>query len=237
MDGIQNIKRILFLDIETISCASSYAELDPRLKPLWEKKAGFLDPLSDKADLFFQKAGIYAEFGKIINISIGSFFHQEESLCFKTKSFSGVDEKTLLQEFILLIKKFDPRRLTLCAHNGKEFDFPYLCRRMLINGLEIPEVLRILGKKPWEIHHLDTMELWKFGDKKNFTSLDLLAALFNIPSSKDNFDGSKVNECFYREKNLKKIIQYCEKDVIVTAQLYLRFKNLPLISEKNIFIT
>jgi hypothetical protein len=233
----KNIKNVLFLDIETISCAPSFDELDDRLKPLWERKAMFIDKEQDKESLFFEKAGIYAEFGKIINISIGSFFqNQQRDLCFKVKSFSGDDEKSLLKEFRDLLIRFDQKKLRLCAHNGKEFDFPYICRRMLINSIEIPEVLRISGKKPWEINHIDTLELWKFGDKKNYTSLDLLAALFNIPSSKNGFDGSMVNDCFYNQKDLSKIVKYCEKDVILTAQLFLKFKGLPIIPENNIFI-
>jgi 3'-5' exonuclease len=235
---IKNIKNILFLDIETISATKSFDELDDRLKPLWERKAQFINKEQDKESLYFEKAGIYAEFGKIINISIGSFFQNPSNeLSFKVKSFHNTDEAVLLRDFANLIERFDQKRLKLCAHNGKEFDFPYLCRRMLVNSVEIPEVLRISGKKPWEINHLDTLELWKFGDKKNYTSLDLLAALFKIPSSKNGFDGSMVNDCFYNQKDLEKIVKYCEKDVILTAQLFLKFKNLPLISDSNIFIS
>jgi 3'-5' exonuclease len=238
MDTYNKGKNILFLDIETISCTPSFDELDERLQHFWERKAQFINKDEDKKKLFFEKAGIYAEFGKIVNISIGSFFQNPDNdLCFKVKSFSNINESNLLTEFTALIKKFDQRKLILCAHNGKEFDFPYICRRLLINKLEIPEVLRISGKKPWEVHHIDTLELWKFGDKKNYTSLDLLAALFNIPSSKINFDGSMVNDCYYHEKNMEKIQKYCERDVIVTAQVFLSFKNLPILIENNIFIS
>lgn len=233
-----NIKRILFLDIETISCCSSFHSLDERLKPLWEKKARYLDKEADCAELFFEKAAIFAEFGKVLTISIGSFFQNaSQELCFKVKSFYGDNEKEVLQSFADLLNRFDQRTLRLCAHNGKEFDFPYLCRRMLVNQVEIPEVLQIAGKKPWEVHHLDTLELWKFGDKKNYTSLELLAALFDVPSSKEDIDGSRVNDCYYHGRDLQKIVKYCEKDVIVTAQLYLRFKNLPLVPEGNVFFT
>jgi 3'-5' exonuclease len=240
MDPLKNVKNILFLDVETVSCVKAYKDLDERLKPLWDKKAQYIskDPDKDSETLFFERAGIYAEFGKIVNISIGSFFGQTPSeLSFKVKSFSGNDEAEILKSFSELVMKFDQKRLTLCAHNGKEFDFPYICRRMLINGVQIPDVLRISGKKPWEVNHLDTLELWKFGDKKNYTSLDLLAALFNIPSSKTGFDGSMVNDCYYNQNDLQKIMKYCERDVIVTAQLYLRFKNLPIVPENNIFIS
>lgn len=238
MDSLKKVKNILFLDIETVSCSKSYEDLDERLKPLWERKARFIDKEADQKQLFCEKAGIYAEFGKIVNISVGSFFlNPEKELSFKIKSFSGTDEIKLLKDFYDLITRFDQKKLILCAHNGKEFDYPYICRRMLINSVEIPEVLRIAGKKPWEVRHLDTLELWKFGDKKNYTSLDLLAALFDIPSSKDDFDGSMVSDCFYRENDTERIRQYCEKDVIVTAQLFLRFKNLPVIPAANIFIS
>jgi predicted PolB exonuclease-like 3'-5' exonuclease len=238
MIDIRNIKQVLFLDIETVSCCDSFENLDERLKKLWEKKAEYIEKDGDKKKLFFERAGIYAEFGKIISISFGSFFHNDnKELCFKVKSFSGENEKEILNDFKNLLERFNQKKLILCAHNGKEFDYPYLCRRMMVNHVEIPEILKLSGKKPWEVQHLDTLELWKFGDKKNYTSLDLLTALFNIPSSKNDFDGSKVNECYYKERNLEKIVRYCEKDVIATAQLFLRFKNLPLIPESNIFLS
>ena len=227
---IKNIKKILFLDIETVSCCDSFDKLDERLQALWMKKAEYINKEEDKKKLFFNRAGIYAEFGKIICISFGSFFHNErKELCFKSKSFYGDNEKSTLEEFKALLEQFNQKKIVLCAHNGKEFDFPYICRRMLVNNIEIPEILRIGGKKPWEVQHLDTLELWKFGDKKNYTSLDLLTALFGIPSSKSGFDGSMVNECYYQEKNIEKIVAYCEKDVVATAQLFLRFNNLPII--------
>ncbi|MFN6944143.1 MAG: 3'-5' exonuclease [Cytophagaceae bacterium] len=232
------IKNILFLDIETVCCVPTYENLNERLKPLWLKKASYIDDSSDPKELFFEKGAIYAEFGKIISIGIG-FFYRDPSgeIGLKIKGLKSHNELELLKEFSTLIsEKFDKNRLKLCAHNGKEFDFPYLCRRLLVNNLPLPEVLNIGCKKPWEVNHLDTLEMWKFGDRKNYTSLELLAALFDIPGSKDDMDGSLVGRKYYEENDLEGISKYCCKDVAVTAQLYLRLNNLPLICESNITI-
>jgi 3'-5' exonuclease len=235
MDIPKKLKNILFLDIETVSSAPSYAQMEDRLKPLWDIKASFLNPVEESQSLY-KRAGIYAEFGKIITISAGFYFMASSGLSFKVKSFAGDDEVKVLQDFIALTKRYNQKRLLLCAHNGKEFDFPYLCRRMLVNQLDIPEVLNIGGKKPWEVNHIDTLELWKFGDRKHYTSLELLAALFNIPTSKGEFDGSMVNDIYYKEKDLQKISEYCIRDVVVTAQVYLKFQNLAIMPKENIFI-
>lgn len=228
------LKNILFLDIETVCCCPTYSELGQRLMGLWDKKAGFLDSAVPKEDLFFQRGAVYAEFGRIVAIGAGMFFVEDDTLRFKVKAFRNEDEALLLKEFAELLNSRG--NLLLCAHNGKEFDFPYLCRRMLINGIKIPAVLDLSGKKPWEVQHLDTLEYWKFGDRKNFTSLELLAALFNVPTSKDEIDGSMVSEVFYKEKDLEKIARYCCNDVIVTAQLFLRFNQLDLVSKENIIV-
>jgi predicted PolB exonuclease-like 3'-5' exonuclease len=231
------LKNILFIDIETVSMVEAYPLLPERLKPHWDKKAMYIDQEIPAEDLFFEKAGIYAEFGKIIVIAVGFFYTNKysEELSFKVKSFASDDEHKILSEFSSLIEeKYQHRKLVLCAHNGKEFDFPYICRRMLVNKLNIPHQLNLVKKKPWEIDHIDTLEMWKFGDRKNYTSLDLLASLFDIPTSKDGIDGSMVNHVYYKEANLSKIAKYCEKDVIVTAQLFLRLNNKELVAEPNI---
>ena len=182
---------------------------------------------------FYERAGIQAEFGKIICISIG-FFHQIDGLQhFRVSSFSGDNEIEILKNFVSLLKKQQKDQL-LCAHNGKEFDFPYLCRRMMVNNIPIPPQLQIAGKKPWEVNHLDTMELWKFGDYKNYTSLNLLATILSIPTPKDDIDGSMVKKVYYEDNDLKRIVKYCQKDVITTAQILLKFKGLPSISSENI---
>lgn len=230
-------KDLLFLDIETATIAPDFASLDDRLKPLWLKKAAFLrnDEEASLEELYFQRAGVFAEFAKIITIAIGYFTRQEEGdFGIRVKSLASDDEQEILGDFRDVIEKFDQRFLTLCAHNGKEFDFPFICRRYLLNGLNIPEVLDISGKKPWEVRHLDTMEMWKFGDRKSYTSLDLLAALFNIESSKKDMDGSMVNQAYHVEGNLDKIADYCQNDVVVLAQLFLKFKNLPPINSENV---
>ena len=209
------------------------------MKVQWSRKANFFRRDSQLTDeqLFHERAGIHAEFGKIVCIAVGKYVDTESGeLGLKTKVYRDHNEFELLQSFKQMIEKFDASNLRLCAHNGKEFDYPYLCRRMLINSISLPAVLNLSGKKGWEVPHLDTMELWKFGDYKHFTSLDLLAALFNIPSSKDKIDGSQVNYVYHHDKDLEKISEYCRGDVIVLAQLFLRLKGYPLIPEANILM-
>ena len=229
----------LVLDIETVSSTIDFQSLPDRLKPLWEYKARFIknDEEYSIEELYFKRGAIYAEFGKIICISAGFFNALENNnYQFRVTSFASHDEKELLLDFIGLLEKFNQADLRFVAHNGKEFDYPYMCRRMLVNEIPLPVSLQINDKKPWEIKHLDTMNMWKFGDLKNYTSLELLTALFGIESSKKGMDGSMVNEVYYNEKNLDKIAEYCTADVIVTAQLYLKLNQAPLIAEENIVI-
>jgi DNA polymerase elongation subunit (family B) len=235
------LKNILFIDIETVSCVSSYQELDDALKPLWDKKATIIRKTEqDKpSDLFFERAAIYAEFGKVIVIGLGFItFDEHDAPTLRVKALQHHDEKTLLQAFKSILETgFQQDGLKLCAHNGKEFDFPYLCRRMLVHGIPLPRALDIAGKKPWEVAHLDTMELWKFGDRKSFTSLDLLAALFGISSSKELMEGSEVNHYYYTENNLDKIAAYCLQDVVVTAQIFLKMHYWAPIQPASIVVT
>ena len=233
---VPELRDILFLDIETVGAVERHDQLSERFKAQWARKASFLKREENQTDenLFHERAGIYAEFGKIIVVAIGKYVENENGqLGLKTKYFANDDEKILLTEFKATLEKLDAKT-KLCAHNGKEFDFPYLSRRMLVNGIALPAFLNLAGKKSWEIPHLDTLELWKFGDYKHYTSLDLLLALFDIPSSKGEMDGSKVNHAYYHEKDLKKIAEYCTRDVVAIAQLFLKMKGLPLMEEKNI---
>ncbi|AWV99902.1 3'-5' exonuclease [Arcticibacterium luteifluviistationis] len=221
---------ILFLDIETAALYKTYEELPDRFKPLWDKKASYLknDESLTSAEIYNERAAIYSEFGQVICIGIGGLYMNEnKELSLKTKVLSANSEKELLQQFSEIVDRHKAKNsLQLCAHNGKEFDFPYLSRRMLINGLKLPDALDLGGKKPWEINHIDTMELWKFGDYKKFTSLDLLAAVFDIPSSKSDISGADVNRVYHEENDLEKIKEYCGRDVGVLAQLYLKMKGL-----------
>ncbi len=228
---------ILFLDIETVAATGQYSSLGERLKTQWSRKAGFFkqreEGMTDE-DMYYERAGIYAEFGKIIVIGVGKLNTNEKGeLTLKTKALFDDDEKKLLEAFKVLLEKMDAGT-KLCAHNGKEFDFPYLSRRMLINEIALPSLLNFAGKKAWEVPHLDTMELWKFGDYKHYTSLDLLATLFNIPTSKSVMDGSQVNSVYYRDKDLNKIAEYCVSDVIAVAQVYLKMKGMNAIPQQNI---
>jgi len=233
------INNILFLDIETVPQYPGYNEMPQEWKTLWGLKAQYL--IRNKEDETFEtiypRAGIYAEFGKIICISCGVIQATGIDKKIIIKSFAGDDEKLVLHGFLEMIKKWaagEPKYL--CAHNGKEFDFPYLCRRLIINNLPLPSLLNISGKKPWEINHLDTMDLWKFGDFKNYTSLNLLAHSLGIPTPKDDIDGSRVWEVYWKEKNLPRIITYCQKDVLTVAQIFLRMSGESLIKEDNIEI-
>jgi DNA polymerase elongation subunit (family B) len=230
------LRDILFLDIETVSCVDHYSKLDDRLKVQWARKASFFKRDSNQTDedLFHEKSGIYAEFGKIVAIAVGKYTDNGNGVIgLRTKCYVSHNEKELLLSFKTMLEKLDGTT-RLCAHNGKEFDFPYISRRMLVNGIGLPFALDYAGKKPWEVPHLDTMELWKFGDYKHYTSLDLLAAIFNIPTSKGLMDGSQVNGVYYKESDLKKIADYCVGDVVVIAQLMLKMKGMELMEQKEI---
>jgi len=228
------IENLLVLDIETVPAEPLFVDLDERWQALWAKKARIIDREA-APDEVYERAGIYAEFGKIICISVGIFVPNGKSYDFRVKSYYGDDEKQLLTEFgNLLATSFSTAQKALCAHNGKEFDFPYIARRMLINGLKLPFILDTAGKKPWEVNHIDTMQLWKFGDFKSFTSLDLLAAVFNIPTPKDDIDGSMVSEVYYADGDLNRIVRYCEKDIVTLANVLLRFKGQDILGEENI---
>lgn len=236
LDNIKN-EDVLFLDIETVPQQISYEELPSDLKPLWDKKAGFLARNEETPDELYQRAGIYAEFGKIICISIGMLYPDNGRMSWnlRLKTFYNDNERILLGEFIELLNSIALKKdIYLCAHNGKEFDFPYIARRILIHGLRLPKVLDTAGKKPWEVTHLDTLELWRFGDYKHFTSLNLLTAIFGIPSPKDDIDGSQVASVYWEERDLKRIVKYCEKDVVALVQLFLKYKGESMVEEGNI---
>lgn len=228
---------ILFLDIETAPQYPDYTSMPDEWRQLWDAKSSSLLKYHEGQtnESLYPRAGIYAEFGKIICISCGVIQGPDKKIIIK--SFYGEDEKLLLYQFSEMLNKWsagEPKYL--CAHNGKEFDFPYLCRRMIVNHLPIPALLNIAGKKPWEVTHLDTLELWKFGDFKSFTSLNLLAYTLGIPTPKDDIDGSMVWAVYWKEKNLERIVTYCQKDVVTVAQIYLRMNGEPLIKPENIEI-
>ncbi len=227
------LENILFLDLETVPQKAAFADLSQEAKELWALKTEYRRRDEYTPEEFYDRAGIWAEFGKIICISAG-FFRQEEDMTFRIRSYTG-EEDQLLREFKnLLTTYFSGSRHLLCAHNGKEFDFPYLARRMIIHGIPLPAKLSFFGKKPWEIPHLDTMELWKFGDFKHYTSLKLMAHVLGIPSPKEDIDGSMVRDVYYEENDLERIIHYCERDVVTVAQVFLKLRNENLMKEDQI---
>ncbi|HLP12458.1 MAG TPA: 3'-5' exonuclease [Flavobacteriales bacterium] len=229
------IENILFLDIETVPVKYQYSELDAYEKYLWDTKMKWQVKGEETTETLYEKSGVYAEFAKIICISVAFVFMQDGKRKIKVKSFAGHDEKKLLTEFAgLLVVKFNTQEHMLCAHNGKEFDFPFICRRMLINAIKLPIILNVHGRKPWETPFLDTMELWRFGDYKNFTSLELIAHLMGVPSPKDDITGADVKHVYYQDKDLDRISNYCKKDTLTVAQLFIKYRNEPLIPQEDI---
>jgi uncharacterized protein YprB with RNaseH-like and TPR domain len=233
------LNNILFLDIETVPQHDSYDKMSPEWKALWGLKAAYLirNKEEETVETIYNRAGIYAEFGKVVCITCGIIQGYNPSKKLILKSFCGDDEREVLLQFADMLKRWaTDTNKCLCAHNGKEFDFPFLCRRMIIHNIPLPAILNTRGKKPWEITHLDTMELWRFGDYKNFTSLNLLATTLGIPTPKDDIDGSMVWEVYWKEKNLERIVHYCQKDVLTAAQVYLRITGEELLDAASIEI-
>ncbi|MGB1241417.1 MAG: ribonuclease H-like domain-containing protein [Chitinophagales bacterium] len=233
------LQNILFIDIETVPIVSDFEELSEEMQKLWGYRVNRFKPEdADESAYFFEKAGVYAEFGKIICISAGFFTHKNEGepYSFRVKSFYGHDEKELLEEFLNLLQNYfnNPARYFLCGHNIREFDIPFMCRRAVIHQFPLPNLLDTNALKPWEVPYLDTMRTWKFGDYKNFTSLHLLATLLEIPTPKQDMEGKDVASVYWEKDNLERIHKYCQQDVIATAQLLLRFKRLPLIDNEQI---
>jgi uncharacterized protein YprB with RNaseH-like and TPR domain len=235
MNLTYNLNNILFLDIETVPEEENLNLLYKNSQELFEQKTQYQRKDEFTAEEFYNRAGIWAEFGKIICISVGYFVEVEKKRQLRLRSFFGDDEYKLLTEFkVLLDTHFAKKSNLLCAHNGKEFDFPFLSRRMIIHQIELPKKLNLFGKKPWEVPHLDTLEMWKFGDYKHYTSLKLLTSILSIPSPKGDIDGSEVAGVYYKEKNIQRIVSYCEKDTVAVAQLLLRFNNEKLLNTEEI---
>ena len=235
MNLTYKLNNILFLDIETVPQEENWNLLSKTTQELFEKKTQYQRKEEFTAEQFYERAGIWAEFGKIICISVGYFVDLENVKQLRITSFFGDDEHKILTDFkVLLDKHFAKKSNILCAHNGKEFDFPFIARRMIVHQIELPKKLNLFGKKPWEVPHLDTLELWKFGDYKHYTSLKLLTSILGIVSPKDDIDGSEVANVYYKEKDIQRIVTYCEKDTIAVAQILLRFNNEDLLKEENI---
>jgi 3'-5' exonuclease len=235
-----NLSNLLFVDIETVSAEASYEDLSEVLKAEWSRKAENLKNKEELSveEMYFERAGIYAEFGKVVVISVGIFHVLEnDETELRIKCISGDDEQELLRNFKETVMKFDQSKLRLCAHNGKDFDFPYLCRRMLVNGISLPPSMDVAGKKSWEIRHLDTMDMWRFGDYKSYTTLELLAALFNVEAVHEaSIKGSDVNRIYHQEKSPEKIARFCKRNVSILAQVFLHLQSMPTVKKENITV-
>ena len=234
------INNLLLLDIETVPQFENYDLLSPAWQTLWNDKISKTVPENTiPKESYKNRAGILAEFGKVVCISTAFYYlNEEKQTSLKVKSIFGENEKEILVAFIQVCNKvyFHNPHFQFAGHNVKEFDIPYLCRRMIVNQLALPEYLLIHEKKPWEVKIFDTLNWWKFGDHKNYISLHLLANVLGLPTSKDDIDGSMVQDVYYKEKNLQRIADYCEKDVILTANIILRFLNLPIVQGENVMI-
>jgi len=229
-----NLNNILFLDIETVPEQEHFSDLDSDWQLLWDQKTQYQRKDAFSAEDFYEKAGIWSEFGKIITISVGYFTNKSDIRNFNITSFWGSEIEILIKFASFLDSNFNLSQHVLCGHNCKEFDLPFIARRMIVNQIKLPNKLNLFGKKPWEVNHIDTLELWKFGDYKHYTSLKLLTKILNIPSPKDDIDGSDVAKVYYKEKDIDRIITYCEKDVLAVAQILLRFRNEDLLIEDEI---
>lgn len=236
MIGDIELKNILFIDIETVPGVYDFNQLDSVWQELWSEKTRFLQERDGMGpDELYSKAGIYAEFGKIVCISTAIFHGEGTDMKLRVKSFYGKEEPTLLTEFAVMLRRFDRgSEKYICGHNVKEFDIPYIARRMLVNRMELPRIIDLAGKKPWEVKHLDTMELWKFGDYKHFTSLKLLTQLFDVPTPKDDISGSDVSKVFWENDGLEQIRIYCEKDTVAVARLLQRFLNTDIVKDEAV---
>ncbi len=235
-----NLRDILFLDIETVPEVANFKELSEEKQELFALKTAYQrskDENEISPEDFYDNAGIWAEFGKIICISVGYLNIKKQEKEFRTRSFIGEEKKLLVEFSVFLTRYFNEPKHLLCAHNGKEFDFPYIARRMVIQQVALPKILNLFGRKPWEVQHLDTMELWKFGDYKHYTSIKLLTEILGIPSPKDDIDGSMVRHTYYNEQAIEKIKIYCEKDVVAVVQILLRLNNEPILKKEQIVNT
>lgn len=223
-------QKILVVDIETVPLTPIWEELAPTLQKHWIHKTNFIIPKDDEsndpASIFENRAGIYSEFGKIVCIGLGFVTTNKGEQEIRLKVLKNDDEKVLLLDFIKLVHHFEQsvKDFMFCGHNIKEFDIPYLCRRIIINGLQLPACLDLGGLKPWQVHHQDTLELWRFGDYKHYITLDLLATILQVPSSKSDMDGSQVGMVYWKEHGLDRIAKYCLDDVYTTTLVYLRLK-------------
>jgi len=238
MDTKELLQHLLVLDLETVPMVGNYTEMPERIRKEWERKAAKYDPETPAEEQFFDRAALQAEFCKIIVIGMGYFhFQKNKPFSFRVKALHGEDEQSLLLELKKLIEeRFKPDELRLLAHNGREFDFPFIARRMLVNDIPLPPPLQIMYRKPWEIPHLDTMQMWRLGQPRHYISLELLGALLGVPSSKTDMDGSQVRQVFYEHGNLDRIVEYCKKDVVATARVFMRLHGLPLMEDGQVIM-
>lgn len=238
------LNQLLIIDIETVSQYPGFECMDDSWKQLWQEKVMKILPAGvSAAEFYLQRAGVMAEFAKIICISVGWLKQDESGVDMFLRSFFGNDEHELLSKFIVAMNERNEGLNDWCfvGHNIKEFDIPFICRRLLVHGLPIPNYLDFQNKKPWETNLIDTFQYWRFGDYKNYTSLKLLSAVLQVPSSKEDIDGSMVGALYWasdpveQQNNVHRIVAYCQQDVVATGNILLRFKGMSLLNQQQIF--
>lgn len=242
-----------FVDTETIPGYKDFNDMPEELARMYERKFGHElanndpDKFDNFEDHYRARAALYPEFGKIVCLVIGVIFvddkDKQEKL--KLKTLCGRHEDKLLAEAAPIIDKFD----SLVGHNSKEFDFPYLCKRFYVHGIQLPQILNIAGKKPWEVSLIDTMELWRFGSFKGSTSLELFAHCLGLPSPKQDMTGADVAKVYYEmfdhmkdgelpfeaeSAAIQKIGKYCQGDVVTLANCYRKLKYQSVIASENV---
>jgi hypothetical protein len=230
-------ENLLLIDIETVPMVKSYDQMSEKMQRLWDKKSLLIDNQNPKTDeTFAEKAGIYAEFGKIICIGLGYFVKSKSAYTLKIKTLANHDEKVILEDFKVVCNKFFKAPLKqFCGHNIREFDIPYICRRTFINQMSLPDIIADLqNKKPWENPMLDTLQFWKFGEYKNFTSVDLLSTVLQIESPKGDIDGSDVARVYWQENDLERIVNYCNRDIVTVGQILMRLNGMNLLNEDEL---
>ena len=229
----EDIHKLLFVDIETVGVDEDLDSLhhtNPKLSKVWEETGWdyFKRKYSEDSELssnqmFVKRAALLPEFGKIVCISVGFIVPSGET---KLDSFYG-DEKNILISTSELLNRVDKLGFVICGHNVKNFDLPYIAKRMLINNIPVPKILPNYTIKPWESRVLDTKEVWGFNSFGGLSSLNLVCTSLGLETSKEGeVNGSNMHKYYYDSNNIEKIKNYCEEDVKCTINLVKKLKKL-----------
>jgi uncharacterized protein YprB with RNaseH-like and TPR domain len=227
------LEKLLFIDIETVGVQPDWESLKKSNLELsfvfenyidWFQKRFPEDADKPVGQMFVNRAALVPEFARIACVSVAFVTDKGET---KMQSFSNKNEKDLLQDVQKLLRRVGELGFFLCGHNVKGFDIPMLAKRMIINGLLPPKILPGHDTKPWEIKALDTKELWQYGGYGTIASLELMCVSMGVESSKNmEVTGNKVHEAYWTNKDIKGIVEYCEKDVLVLIDVIKKITTL-----------